>query len=191
MGKLFILSAPSGAGKTSVARNVIQLIGDAHNIKRVITYTSRKPRSGESSGIDYCFISEDEFKKRIDQNFFLEYSTAYQSYYGTPRSILYDMANGKSFLLIVDHIGAGKVYKKVDATLIWLYTSNIDILRKRLLNRATENSKEIIGRLQQAQKEIEQEKKVKLFHHHIENNDIKNTVNAVLKIIVEQIVKKS
>ena len=90
-GKLFLLSAPSGCGKTMLVTQIINDLQPTCQIKRVITYTSRPVRPRELSGVDYHFLSAQEFQERITQNFFLEWSCAYDHYYGTPRSLISDI----------------------------------------------------------------------------------------------------
>ena len=89
-GKLFILAGSSGSGKTTLTREIITKLKDNYNceLSRVITYTTKSPRIGELSAQDYHYIGEIEFKVKIAQNFFLEWSCAYGAYYGSPRDIL-------------------------------------------------------------------------------------------------------
>src|SRR5581483_10666268 len=108
-GVLFIVSAPSGAGKTTLVNAALGSLKSSHAIERVITYTSRMPREGEIPGVDYHFISELEFQSRIKDGFFLEWSGAYGTYYGTPRGLLEDLEKGHHRILIPDRNGAQKI----------------------------------------------------------------------------------
>ena len=88
MGKLFIIPAPSGAGKTSLVTALLERIGQSHSLSRVITYTTKMPRSGDIHGRDYHFLSIDQFEQKIKEDFFLEWSVAYDHYYGSPKNIV-------------------------------------------------------------------------------------------------------
>jgi hypothetical protein len=87
-GKLFILSAPSGGGKTTLANKLVEELGFEYNLSRVITYTSRLPRSTEMPGVDYNFLSKEAFEEKVKEQFFLEWSGVYGNYCGTPSTII-------------------------------------------------------------------------------------------------------
>ena len=184
VGKLFIVSAPSGAGKTTVVNELIRRVGPKYTLERLVTYTSKTPRIGEVDGKDYYFVTESEFKKRAGKGFFLEYSTAYGAYYGTPRSVLQQLAFGRSYLLIIDRVGAQQVSKLVNGVeLIWLYTADIQVLRSRLKDRGTESTEQMNHRLTRAQKEIKLEEKERLYMHHIASDVVDCTVTQIEQII--------
>src|SRR3990167_6495680 len=102
IGKIFIISAPSGAGKSTLVAATLANLEKEWPIERVVTYTSKNPRNNEVPGQDYHFIKVDEFERRIKQGFFLEWSNAYGTYYGSPRSIVNQVANGYSYIGIID-----------------------------------------------------------------------------------------
>lgn len=188
MGTLFIVSAPSGAGKTTLVNEMVARLGVRYAIERVITYTSKNARVGEQNGRDYHFISPYEFEQRIEKGFFLEYSTAYGTYYGSPRSILDEIQKGKSCLMILDRIGAQKVIRQVpNAVLIWVYTQGILALENRLKKRATENTEQMCKRLEQAQIEIAQERKEQLYQYHVLNDDFDKAATQLEAIVVDEI----
>jgi guanylate kinase len=189
VGKLFIISAPSGAGKTTLVNAVLNRVSVHYSIERVITYTTKQPRSGEINGRDYNFLSPTAFEQKIKEGFFLEWSTAYGTYYGSPRSIVDQRAQGKSFILIIDRRGAEQVAKQIDqAVLIWIYTNNLDILRERLQKRGAENSAQIAARLIQAQKEIELEQQNRLYTYHVLNDDFNDAVGYLESLISEELI---
>ncbi|MDP3889405.1 MAG: guanylate kinase [bacterium] len=177
-GKLFIVSAPSGAGKTTLVNAVLGKLKLEYPIDRVITYTTKKARVGEQDGRDYHFISPIEFERRIKQNFFLEWSTAYNAYYGSPRQVLNDIQTGQSYILIIDRMGAEQVIKHTnDVVLVWIYTTNLQDIHQRLMGRATESPEVIQARINQAQKEIIREQKQPLYQYHLCNDDFDQAVH--------------
>src|SRR3990167_753346 len=130
-GKLFVLSGPSGVGKTTLAAMLFARLGKSHNLSRVITYTTKSPRVGEQNGVDYHFITVPEFESKLLSGFFIEYSKSYGHYYGSPRSILLDLKQGKSLLLVVDQTGACNIKRQfVQAILIWIAPPSIHELAK-------------------------------------------------------------
>lgn len=187
MGTLFILSAPSGAGKTSLINEVIQS-NDYRQLplERIVTYTTKKPRHTEQDGRDYHFLSVEEFEQKIAQGYFLEWSNAYGAYYGSPNHIFEKLARGISCILILDRTGAREAYKKIpQACLIWIQ-AELDLLKKRLLIRGTDTPEQIEKRINLARMEIEAEKSEKLFHHYLINNDFNDSILCLKEIIVRE-----
>ena len=103
-GKLFIVSAPSGAGKTSLVDEILTRLRPKCPIDRCVTYTSREIRPGEQEGVDFCYVSPQEFEKRVQEGFFLEWSKEYEHYYGSPRQVENELRNGNSRILVIDRI---------------------------------------------------------------------------------------
>ena len=101
-GKLFVVSGPSGVGKTTIVRQAIERLSKDYDIERIVTYTSRPPREGEEPGQDYIFISSDEFKQKQQDRFFLETNEYENHSYGSPMPSTQDMELGKSFIMILD-----------------------------------------------------------------------------------------
>ncbi len=190
MGKLFIISAPSGAGKTTLVNELLQRVAPRYSIERVVTYTSKPARVGERDGYDFHFVSPQNFEQRIKDGFFLEYSTAYEAYYGTPRSILHDMQQGKSYLLIIDRVGAQQILEQVkEVVSIWIYTKNSGVLKKRLEKRAREDSDQIKRRLDRAHIEMAQEQESRLYHYHILNDDFDKAATGLEGIVVDELCR--
>lgn len=181
-GKLYIVSAPSGAGKTTLVEAL--LANGPHRLSRAITYTTRKPRNNERDGYDFHFLTEDAFKAKIEQGFFLEWSTAHAAYYGTPKSILDDLVHDRSYILVIDRIGAEQIRAQTEhAILIWITVPNMITLEKRLVGRATESRAQIDRRLKRAQQEMLLEQQCPLYDYHILNDDF-NTALARLEHII-------
>ncbi|MBS1987456.1 guanylate kinase [Candidatus Dependentiae bacterium] len=188
IGKLFVISACSGAGKTSVSRALLKKYGNDFNLKKVITSTSRSPRSGELNGVDYNFLSVDEFKSHINQGFFLETTEYAGNFYGSPASILKDLEQGKSYLMVTDRPGALVIKKLVPAAvLIWLLVPDFQTLCQRLQNRGTDSPEVIARRLALAQEEMSQEQDERSFDYHVQNNVFDITVEQVKNIIEQEL----
>lgn len=183
-GSLFIISAPSGTGKTTLSKALINNMKSYYSIDRVVTYTSRAPRIGEQDGVDYHFISPADFKQKIEQGFFIEWSDVYGTYYGSPLSILDEVAQGHSRILIIDRYGAHQVMKQTDnVMLIWIYPPSLEILGYRLKIRGTDCPESIKKRLQLAHIELDQEAKQPFYHHHILNDLFEETVDSLENIV--------
>jgi len=182
-GKLFVVSAPSGSGKTCLVNEVLKACGQKVFLKRAITYTTRPPREGEVDGEHYHFISVEKFKEKIDQGSFLEWSTWYDHYYGSPVSLVKDIQEGKSFVAILDRSGAKDVFKAYkDACLIWIEPPSIEVLKERLVKRGEDSDATIENRLRKAAIEIAQEKDEQFYAYHIVNDDYETAKNDMIKI---------
>lgn len=187
-GKLFVVSAPSGAGKSTLVNALYDQIGKAYNIERVVTYTTKQPRAGEKNGRDYHFLSKEAFEQKIESGYFIEWSTAYGHYYGSPVSILKELQKGKSFILVIDRDGARAITRTYKlAILIWIYTKDIEILLERLRVRNTETTIEISRRLMIAKQEVLQESSDPFYHYHILNESFENALSELKKIVVNKL----
>ncbi len=190
-GTLFIISAPSGAGKTTLIGKVYADLKNLIVIERVITYTTKTPRHGEKEGKDYHFISQERFDELLGEGFFMEYSKAYTDYYGSPSSIIEGLSQGISYLLIVDRVGAQEIIKKVpDVVLIWIKTPSLSELKKRLIGRGADSKGTIERRLIRAQEEMRLEKESPFYTHYILNNTLTEAVGDLKTIIYRNIRKK-
>ncbi len=158
-GTIFIISAPSGAGKTSLIKKLLEEID---NIVFSISYTTRAPRGSEVDGKDYFFISESKFKQMIDKEEFLEYAKVHNHYYGTGKDyVLKNINSGKDIVLDIDWQGAKIVkdnlnQKEINLISIFILPPSFEALKERLLNRGTDSEEVINLRLKNALKEIEQ-----------------------------------
>lgn len=190
-GTLFVVSAPSGAGKTSLVEAVIASLGKHYHLKRVVTYTTKQPRSTEKHEHDYHFVTKEQFQTYIGQGFFIEHSTAYGHYYGCPRTILDDLKLGISYIAILDHHGAQNVAKSYpQAVLIWVTVSDIEILKTRLQKRNTEKHKEIEKRLNIARKELENDEINFLYHHFIVNDSFDRARDDLQRFVENKITEE-
>lgn len=186
-GKVFIISAPSGAGKTTLTNQVLKNLESKYPISKVITYTTRKPRQNEINGKDYNFLSEEDFLKKKKDGFFLETTKYHENYYGSPADILDKIKQGQSFIIVVDYPGAKTFLKLIpDPILIWIEPPSLEELEKRLKKR-NDSYETIKTRLEMAKKEIDIENKEKLFEYHLINNNFDQTINELIKIIENKI----
>lgn len=187
-GKIFVISAPSGGGKTTIAKEIIKKKGSALQLSKVITYTTRPQRPNEQDGVDYFFVSPKDFLLKKNQNFFLETTMYDNHWYGSPRSILTEVNEGKSFIFVLDRPGAKSIYKLIpDAILIWIDVPSIDVLADRLNKRHSESDASLERRIALAKQEIEEEKKHPFFTYHIINDTLNKALQDVENIITEQV----
>lgn len=187
-GKIIVLSASSGAGKTTLVHALCEHFKNKYPISRVVTYTTRVPRAGEIEGVDYYFLSIEQFQQKISEGFFIEWSSAYGAYYGSPRSIIDDTLRGMSFLLILDRAGVKQLLSayKERVVPIWIYTSQ-ENLASRLQKRGSETEKEYSFRLSLAQEETRAEKQDPLFAYHVQNDQLDESVNVLVQIITKEL----
>lgn len=190
-GSLFIISAPSGAGKTSLIHALLDELKSQYPLERVVTYTSKAPREGEVDGQDYHFVSNEFFEQKIKDGFFLEWSTDYAAYYGTPAEIIKKLEGGTSLILIIDRRGAQQILAQIpSAVAIWIYTADLEVLKKRLTARGTESEAQIEQRFEQAKIEIELESAKSLYHYHLLNDNFLTTAEHLKNIILETLSQK-
>ena len=184
-GTLFIVSGPSGVGKTTVVTEFLRQHHQDYQVSRVVTYTTKSPRSTEVHGVDYHFITQLEFEQKVAEGFFLEWSGEYGASYGTPKHVLNEIGIGKSYVLVIDRVGAAQIIEKYPhVVLIWIQVSSVDVLSNRLESRKTDSFDQIQRRLFLAKKEIEQESHLPMYHHHVMNDDLKASVERVSAIIL-------
>lgn len=177
--KLVIITGPSGVGKGTVCRQLLPVLP---SLQFCVSATTRAIRDGEVDGVDYHFLSEQDFQARIDEEAFLEWAQYATSYYGTLKSEITRMqALAKIPLLEIDTQGALQVKSKVpDAMLIFITPPTFDALRERLIGRGTNTPEDIQRRLQIAEAEM---KKASQFDVVIENDNLVDTVMNVSKAI--------
>jgi guanylate kinase len=180
-GKLFVISAPSGSGKTSLIKAILA-DPRCKNLEYVVSHTTRKPRPGEIDGRDYNFISQETFKEMAGGNGFLEWTQVFDQFYGTARAWITERLNkGIDILADVDVVGDKSFrnnYK--NAILIFIVPPTIEILKERLRNRQTETVEATQKRLERAALEIENRS---LFNYLLINDDFQTALNDLESII--------
>jgi guanylate kinase len=178
-GKIFVFSAPSGAGKTTILKQVIK---DYPNIVFSVSATTRNKRNNEIDGSEYFFLTEEEFKRRIENDEFIEWEKFYDYYYGTLKSFVNEsIKKGKSVLLEVDVKGALNI-KKIypDSILVFIEPPSFEELESRLKNRKTETEEDLKKRIERAKMELSLKDK---FDYFVVNNQLDTAISKVKKII--------
>ena len=182
-GLLIVVSGPSGAGKGTICKRIENEI---ENTKISISLTSRKPRGNEVNGVEYYFVSREEFEERIKNNELLEYAIVHSNeYYGTPKKEIENYLNkGINVILEIDIQGALKIKELVkDAIFIFIMPPSMKILKERLINRQTESKEKIMERFKTAYKELNEFKK---YNYVVVNNELDDAVNKVKAIILSE-----
>lgn len=152
-GKLYIISAPSGAGKTSLVK---QLIAEMDDLAVSVSHTTRAMRSGEQDGFDYFFVSVEDFKAMIERQAFLEHAQVFDNFYGTAQQTVEDnLAKGLDVILEIDWQGAQQVRRMLPESLsIFILPPSIAVLSQRLQNRGQDNPEVIARRMRDAVTEM-------------------------------------
>jgi guanylate kinase len=181
-GKLYIVSAPSGAGKTSLVKHIVT---ELEQISVSISHTTRKMRDGECDGKDYFFTSVDDFKQMMSESAFLENAQVFDNYYGTAsKSVENTLTKGIDVILEIDWQGAQQVRKKLtDSISIFILPPSIEILQQRLENRGQDSQETIRRRMNDAIKEMQHFKE---FDYLIVNDDFRQALVDIKSIILSQ-----
>lgn len=180
-GTLYIVSAPSGAGKTTLCR---ALLDKCAEMEYSVSYTTRKPRDGEVNGVDYYFISKEEFRKRIEDGMWAEWAEVHGNYYGTSAEFIdKKVLAGKEILLDIDVQGAVQIMKRYpESVSIFVMPPEpaLDTLEERMKSRGTDSEEVILKRLVNAKKEME---KRDLYKHVIVNDDLSEAVRLLVDLV--------
>ena len=176
---LIILIAPSGGGKSTIAKKILDSNED---VEYSVSFTTREPRGIEVHGKNYFFVNETEFKQKADEDDFLEYAFVHGHWYGTSRSQIEKRINdGKHIVLDIDVHGAKQIIGSgIDAVTVFILPPTIDILRERLVNRGTDSEDTIKLRLKNAYKEVSE---VDNFQYLVINDNLDTAVETVQGII--------
>jgi len=181
-GKLFVLSAPAGTGKTTLVKRLTQ---EFPQVVQSISFTSRQPRPKEVNGVDYQFVNASEFEQKLDNGDFLEHAKVYEDYYGTDRNwVEAHLAAGKNVFLVIDTQGAKQLMGKVPAVFIFVFPPGLDELKRRLVERKTESAELIQERLSWSEKEM---KVGKLYQYHIVNDEFEKAYQELRGIVMAEV----
>ena len=180
MSNIFIISAPSGCGKTSLVRELCQTYSF---LEQTVSYTTRTIRSGEVEGEDYHFISKDEFIENKKNNKFIESQKVYDNFYGTTYdSIDTILASGKDAILEIDYKGMLLIKSKIPSSRsIYILPPSIQELEKRLFERGLDSDEVIKKRVSQAKKEL---KYVKFADYTVMNDNFAEATKSLKAIII-------
>lgn len=181
-GLLFVVSAPSGAGKTTLCRAVADSL---ENLVHSISYATRAPRPGEIDGRDYHFVSRDRFEDMVRAGDFAEWATVHSNLYGTSRRVLDDMiVKGIDVILDIDTQGARQIKAKYDAAVfVFIMPPSLDILEERLRNRKSDHEEEIRKRMQRAREEI---KDYTMYDYIIVNRDFDRALTELRSVVLAE-----
>ncbi len=184
-GLLFIVSAPSGAGKTSLCKGIIKQVP---NLAYSVSFTTRPPRPGEIHGQDYFFVDVPTFQARIDKNDFIEWSEVHGNLYGTSRELLMSQTErGMDVLLDIDSQGAMTLKKKHgEGVYIYILPPSFDVLRQRLMERKSDAPEEITRRLQRAREEIWSYRQ---YYYLVVNREYADAIKELEAVILAERIK--
>ncbi len=180
-GQIFVVSAPSGAGKTTLCQIILEKFS---KISYSISHTTRSPRAGEEDGVDYFFISKEEFEERIQKNLLVEWAKVHNNYYGTSVDFIQNcIQKGKSLLLDIDVQGARQIKNCFpDAVTIFISPPSFKVLEERLRKRGTDAEDVILQRLDNAENEMAQKD---FYEYEVVNDDLESAAKELTKIMAE------
>lgn len=182
LGKFIVISGPSGVGKGTICERLIKELNAWYSV----SMTTRGIREGEVDGVNYYFVSKEEFKRRIEDGKLLEYNIYNDNYYGTPKDkVLEKLEQGINVFSEIDVNGAKNI-KNIfpDALLIYIAPPSIEILRKRLIGRGTEDMNTIEKRLKIADDEL---KMIDFYDYVVVNDDLEKAILKVKNIICDEL----
>tara|TARA_B100001540_G_C15740154_1_gene611879 strand:+ start:747 stop:1370 length:624 start_codon:yes stop_codon:yes gene_type:complete len=174
-GKLIVISAPSGTGKTTVVKKLLE---QNANLVASVSFTTRKIRENEKEGLDYFFVGEKTFENMIRNNDFLEHATVFGNFYGTEReSVSQNLEKGINVILEIDWQGAQQIKSRMpECVMIFLIPPSREVLLSRLKNRGTDSDQEIQYRFNQAVLDLEQSN---MFDHVLVNDQLDKVVSDI------------
>jgi guanylate kinase len=178
-GRLFIISAPSGAGKTTLCKAILKRFPE---MLYSISHTTRPPRKDEQNGVDYFFISRDEFENNIKNGKWLEWAKVHDNYYGTSSEFIErNLAEGRNILLDIDVAGARQILSRLPQSItIFILPPSFEALRERLESRGTDSQETIAKRLKNAEDEIAQKQ---IYQYHVINDSLFDALERLSAIV--------
>jgi len=187
-GQIFVITAPSGTGKTTIIKNILEK--DSGGVGYSISHTTRKPRKGESHGLHYYFVDRENFERMIEAHEFVEWAVVYDHLYGSSiSSINRELSSGKDLLMDVDIQGSQEIKRQFpDSLSIFILPPSLDILKERLQKRSPNNKMNMGLRLKKAAEEIQ---RCRDYDFIIINDDLKKAIKEIEAIIVAQRANKN
>lgn len=185
-GTLYVVSAPSGAGKTSLVKALVKQVP---NIQCAVSHTTRSPRPGEQAGIDYHFVSEQAFLAEVEKGAFLEHAQVFNHYYGTSQQwVQMQLAQGQDIIVEIDWQGARQIrHLKPDSIGIFIFPPSRKILEQRLCDRQQDDPTVIQHRLQKAVAEMRHYVE---FDYLVVNDDFAQALNDLQAIVYSNRLKQ-
>jgi len=182
-GVPIVVSAPSGAGKTTLINKLISKL--YKEIAYSVSATTRPSRRNEKDGVNYFFLSKEEFKRWIDEGKFIEWAQVYNHYYGTPKKMFKEtLKKGYNIIMDLDVQGGINIKKRYpDGIYIFILTKNVDILKRRLTRRKTDTEESINERIKNAREEL---RFIKEYDYVVINDTIKKTIDTILAILIAE-----
>ena len=179
-GQLIVISAPSGAGKGTIIKELLKRDNQTRWLS--VSATSREKREGEEEGVNYYYLSEKEFKKKIKEDYFIEYTNYAGNFYGTPKEYIKEkLTKGIDVILEIEIEGANNIKKLVpEAIFIFIMPPSLKELVKRLKKRGTETNDKILKRFHNAYKEINE---VSKYNYVVVNDILEDAVDKIEAII--------
>ena len=178
-GRLFIVSAPSGTGKSTV---ISHIMNNRKDIVLSISATTRHPRDGEENGVAYHFVTHEKFQEMIERGEFLEFATYVGEFYGTPKKPIYDcVEHGQDVLLEIEIQGAKQIMEKEPcAVSIFIVPPSMEELERRLRGRGTDTEEKLTARLERASSELMEQDH---YAHVIVSTTVLQTAQEIMRII--------
>ncbi len=178
-GQVIVISSPSGAGKSSIVKALLER---NNNLWLSVSTTTRAIRPGEKEGVNYNYVDKEDFLKKIDEGYFLEYTNYAGNYYGTPKKFIKEkIEHGTDVILEIEIEGAANIKKLIpEAIFIFILPPSLKVLLKRLKNRNTDSNEKIIERFHQTYKELNE---VTKYNYVVVNDVLEDAINKVESII--------
>lgn len=187
-GTLFIVSGPSGVGKTTIATQALEILRNEYCIDRLTTYTTKQPRKLEKAGVDYHFVTREEFLSLQQQGFFIEVVELYGNFYGTAVQDIIRLREGVSLLALIDQQGGQQLSRLYEPIIgIWIDAPSFEVLSMRLRLRGTETDEQIERRLGAALQEIYCARHSPLYKYKVINDELCDSVDAFVEIIKKEL----
>lgn len=181
-GILIVISGPSGAGKGTICKALLEKHDDLY---LSVSATTRSPREGEVDGVNYHFLTKENFKERINEGDFLEWAEVYDNFYGTPKSNVEQMLNaGKNVILEIDIQGALRVKENCeDGVFVFILPPSMEELKNRLVSRGSETPESLMKRFTSAYQEINY---ISRYNYGVINDTVENAVEKVENILAAE-----